>query len=116
MRAEKGRGRGPVAALKLMVCGERLRVADQFFTKFPFEEPLANWLACGELMEGNNDISVETPKWAAAEGTRQRMLAIEMSCPDVNDDLLIEPRFESSTKRAKYSRSDWPIITNCPRR
>jgi hypothetical protein len=64
-------------------------------------------------MEGNNDISVEGPQWFLAGRLRQRMLAI---CPHVHDDHLIEPRFETSTKRAKYSRSDSPIITNSPRK
>jgi hypothetical protein len=37
MRAENGRGRVPVAALNLMVCGQPLRVANQFFIKFLFD-------------------------------------------------------------------------------
>jgi hypothetical protein len=67
-------------------------------------------------MEGNNDISVEGPRWFVAGRLRQRMLAIGTLYPDVNDDHLIEPWFENSTNCAKYSRSDSPIITNYPRR
>jgi hypothetical protein len=91
---ENLRGRVAVTVLKLVVRGQRLRVANQFLAKLPFGESLANQPAHDRLMEGNNDISIEAPKWFLAERLRQRMLAIEALCPDVNDVHLIAPRFE----------------------
>jgi hypothetical protein len=91
LRSLKGRTEnGLVAdtALNLVVRSQRLRVANQFLPKLPFEEPLAIQPAGGGPREGNNDMSVESPEWFVAERLRQKMLAIETLCPDVNDDKL----------------------------
>jgi hypothetical protein len=49
-----------------------------------------------------------------AERLLQRMLAIETLCPDVNDDHLIEPGFESSTRLAKILKIVFADLLSLP--
>ena len=92
---ENGRGRAAVTVLNLVIRGQRPRVANQFFAKLPFEESLANQPSHDGLLEGTNGISVEAPKWNVDERLRQKILAIEALCPNINNVHLLEPRFKS---------------------